>query len=116
MLSILWIVFLGDQHMTMQEAGWSIKLEQQYTRPAGRRDANNACAVKIEMFCPSVVAWIKETHHCVADGIKACAVRSLVTVACQTSESKIIRLGGASVFESDDMVNLMTVYGDVLVY
>jgi hypothetical protein len=59
MLIALWITFLGDQHMTMQEAGGSIELEQQYTRPAGRGDANNACAIKIEMFCPSVAAWIK---------------------------------------------------------
>jgi hypothetical protein len=99
----------------MQAADGSIKLEQQYSRPACWGDTNNARSVQNDMFGPSVAAWIKKWNHYIGERIDTCEVRSFVAVARQTGESKVMCLSVAAVFEGH-MVNFVSVYGDVLVY
>jgi hypothetical protein len=67
------------------------------------------------MFGPSVLAWMKERDHYIAERVEACEVRALATVACQAGEGKIIGLSLAAVLARDDMVNLVRVDGNVLV-
>jgi hypothetical protein len=45
MSGALWTTFLDDHHVTMQEAGWRIELEQQHSRSSRWGDAYDARTV-----------------------------------------------------------------------
>jgi hypothetical protein len=55
----LWILSLGYQYPTMQQASWSIELEEYYGSPTNWGETNNDGVLKDEMLTPDVLAWVE---------------------------------------------------------
>ena len=80
----LWILSLGYQYPTMQQASWNIELEEYYGSAANWGKPNNDGVLKDEMLAPDVLARVEQGHKSVTDGVKGREIRAFRTVARQT--------------------------------
>jgi hypothetical protein len=107
---------LGYQHPTMQQASWSIELEEHHGSPTNWGESNNAGVLKNKMRTPGVLAWVEQGHKSVAEGVKGRQIRAFRTVAWQTGHRQIVSLRLPAMFQRNDMINFMTIDGNVLVH
>src|SRR5690349_8972576 len=87
---ILWVLSLDYQCPTMQQASWSIELEEYYGSPTNWSETNNDGVLKDEMLTPDVLAWVEQEHKSVTERVKGREIGAFRTVARQTSYRQIV--------------------------
>src|SRR5262245_56236663 len=61
---------LDYQYPTMQQASWSIELEEYYGSPTNWGETNDDGVLKEEMLTPGVLTWVEQGHKSVTEGVK----------------------------------------------
>ena len=67
------------------------------------------------MRTPGVLAWVEQGYKSIAEGVKGRQIRAFRTVAWQTGHRQIVSLRLPTVFQRNDMINLMAIDRNVLV-
>jgi len=111
----LWILSLGYQYPTRQQASWCIELEEYYGSPTSWGETNNDGILKEEMLTPGVLTWVEQGHKSVAEEVKGRQIGAFRTVARQTGHRQIVSLRLPAMFQRNDMINLMAIDRNVLV-
>jgi hypothetical protein len=99
----------------MQQASWSIELEEYYGSPTNWGEPNNNGVLKDEMLTPDVLAWVEQGHKSVTEGVKGREIGAFRTVARQTGHCQIVSLRLPTMFQSNNMINLMAIDRNFLV-
>src|SRR5215510_8835948 len=111
----LWILSLGYQYPTMQQASWSIELEEYYGSLTNWSETNNDGVLKDAMLTPDVLAWAEQAHKSVTEEVKGREIGAFRTFARQTGHCQIVSLRLPNMFQRNDMINLMAIDRSVLV-
>jgi hypothetical protein len=111
----LWILSLGYQYPTMQQASWSIELEEYYSSSTAWGETNNDGVLTDEMLTPDVLARVEQGHKSVTAGVKGREIGAFRTVARQTGHRQIVSLRLPAMLQRNDMINLMAIDRNVLV-
>lgn len=96
----------GDQHFTDLLEVCRIYRQHLDRGPADGSQSDLDCLRDSKVFSPNVGSRVKQSHNLSGYWITASDVRPLVSVAMETRQSKVIRLGCALMLSSDDMVDL----------
>ena len=92
-----------------------MELEKHHGRPTNWGETNNHVLLEDKMLTPSVLAWMEQGYKSVTEGVKGCEIGAFRTVARQTGHRQIVSLRQPAMFQRNDMVNLMTIDGNVMV-
>jgi hypothetical protein len=111
----LWILSLDYQCLTIEQASWSIELEEYHSSPTNKGETNNDSVFKDEMLTPAHLAWVEQGHKSVTEGVKGGEIGAFRTVARQTGHCQIVSLRWPTMFQSNNMINLMAIDRNVLV-
>jgi hypothetical protein len=98
----------------MQQAIWSIELEEHHGSPTNGGETNNEGILVDKMLLPGVLSWVKQEHKSATERIKSCEIRAFCTVARQTGRCQIVSLRLPTMFQRNDMINFMAIDRNVL--
>jgi hypothetical protein len=97
---------LRNQFLTLGQALRTIKPQNACSSLTDRRHRLNARVRKSEMFGPRIGAWIIKAGEAAISQDRA-DIRAFLPIAENARQSQIIKLRDASMFDTNDVVNLM---------
>ncbi len=104
----------SNQCSPINQAGLVVQLQQLNRCAPSRSQADYLFATQFEMIAPLLLAWIEEPNNFSGYRIKSHEIGTFVTIAKLAGQGQVIAPGLPSVFDGDQVVNLMRRLGVIL--